>query len=43
MTPYWVTDSLGFVRVWSNRDEVIKIDLVEGFINDAKCNRFGFR
>ena len=33
MTPCWVTDSFEFARVWSNRDEVFKVDLAGLFIS----------
>ena len=33
MTQGWVTDSFEFVRIWSNRDEVFKVDLVGLFIS----------
>ena len=39
MTPCWVTDSFEFVTVWSNRDEIFKVDLVGLFIElEQKLN-----
>ena len=33
MTPCWIADSFEFVRIWSNRDKVFKVDLVGLFIS----------
>ena len=32
-TPCWVPDSFEFIRMWSKRDEVFKVDVVGLFIS----------